>query len=410
MPHPATSATPAASRHTTIGWRNGVFAVFALCGFGIANWLSRVPTVRDTLGASTSEMGVIILGIAIGSISGLLLSSHVVALLGPRRTIAVFLSSSVWGLPLAALAVAGDSALGAVVALALFGAGYSICDVAMNVSGAANERAIGRTIMPLFHALFSGGTVLGVATGTLAEVADLPILIHMLATAVLVSGGALLSVRYFPHNETAAHSTADTAEIALTWRDRLAVWTQPRTLLLGVIVLGMAWAEGSANDWLPLALVDGHGLDNALGAAVLGIFLAAMTVGRIVGGPLLDRFGRVAVLRTCAALAAVGLSIVIFVSVPWLVILGVVLWGLGASLGFPVGMSAAADDPRSAAATVSAVATIGYLAFLVGPPAIGFLGEHIGLLNALILVLVLIVLAGLASHAARTPAKTSSPG
>src|SRR5690606_7191999 len=94
----------------------------------------------------------------------------------------------------------------------------------------------------------------------------------------------------------------------------------------------------------------------------------------------------------------------IFVPITWLAIVGVVLWGLGAALGFPTGMSAAADDPHTAAARVSAVATIGYLAFLVGPPVIGFLGERFGLLNGLILVLVLIVLAGAASGAAREPA------
>ncbi len=91
----------------------------------------------------------------------------------------------------------------------------------------------------------------------------------------------------------------------------------------------------------------------------------------------------------------------IFVDVIPIAIVGVVLWGLGASLGFPMGMSAAADDPRSAALKVSAVATIGYVAFLAGPPLIGFLGEHIGLLGALLVVFVFIIAAGLASGAAR---------
>jgi len=82
---------------------------------------------------------------------------------------------------------------------------------------------------------------------------------------------------------------------------------------------------------------------------------------------------------------------------------GIVLWGLGSALGFPVGMSAAADDPRTAAARVSAVATIGYCAFLIGPPIIGVLGEQVGILRALLVVLVLVVAAGLASGAAREP-------
>ena len=86
------------------------------------------------------------------------------------------------------------------------------------------------------------------------------------------------------------------------------------------------------------------------------------------------------------------------------------LWGLGASLGFPVGMSAAADDPARAAARVSAVATVGYAAFLVGPPLIGFVGEHIGVLNALLIVLGLIILATLAAPAARPPKSARDAG
>jgi len=92
----------------------------------------------------------------------------------------------------------------------------------------------------------------------------------------------------------------------------------------------------------------------------------------------------------------------------WLAIVGVVLWGLGAALGFPVGMSAAADDPAKAAARVSAVATIGYLAFLVGPPLIGLLANAFGILPALLVVLVLVVAAGLVSQAAREPAREPS--
>jgi MFS family permease len=175
-------------------------------------------------------------------------------------------------------------------------------------------------------------------------------------------------------------------------------------LLIGLIVLGMAFTEGSANDWLSYAMVHGHHTDRPTGAVVFGVFVTAMTVGRLSGVKLLDRFGRVPVLRGSAALAAVGLLILIFVPIVWVAVVGVVLWGLGASLGFPVGMSAAADDPRKAAARVSAVATIGYVAFLVGPPVIGFLGNQFGILNGLLLVLVLVALAGSVSFAAREPA------
>ena len=126
-----------------------------------------------------------------------------------------------------------------------------------------------------------------------------------------------------------------------------------------------------------------------------------MTVVRIAGGPLVDRFGRVATLRVLAAAAAGGLLLFILApSIP-LVFLGAALWGAGVSLGFPLGMSAAADDPARAAARVSAAATIGYIAFLCGPPLLGFVSEHIGLLNTLYILVALIVASGFASGATR---------
>src|SRR5690606_27796867 len=106
--------------------------------------------------------------------------------------------------------------------------------------------------------------------------------------------------------------------------------------------------------------------------------------------------------------SAVGLAVVILVPIVPVMIAGIVVWGLGAALGFPVGMSAAGDDPVGAAARVSAVATIAYCAFLVGPPVLGFVGESIGILNSLWIVFGLIVVAGLAVPAAREPKTRSS--
>ena len=132
-------------------------------------------------------------------------------------------------------------------------------------------------------------------------------------------------------------------------------------------------------------LFGGRSSEHSISSATAGGVLRAINrdqyrvipVGITRGGVfVLDRFGRVPVLRAAAGLAVVGLLLVILSPVPWLAIVGTVLWGIGASLGFPVGMSAAADDPRTAAATVSAVATIGYCAFLVGPPVIGLLGQR----------------------------------
>jgi MFS family permease len=176
-----------------------------------------------------------------------------------------------------------------------------------------------------------------------------------------------------------------------------------------VLVLGMAFAEGSANDWLALAMKDDRGFDDGQAALLFGVFTAAMTIGRIAGVPLLDRFGRVPVLRVAVAMAAGGLAIVILVPFTPVMIVGIVIWGLGASLGFPVGMSAAGDNPVGAAARVSAVATIAYCAFLVGPPVLGLVGENVGILNSLWIVFALIVLATFGIRAAKERAEVRRP-
>ena len=398
------STSAGLTRPQVRAWRNALFAIFGLCGLSIASWASRIPAVKEALQVSTSSMGILIFGIAAGSIVGLLASSHVIARIGARRTIAVVLTVGAVGFALAGFGVSvGPSYAVVMVGLVIFGSMFSICDVAMNLQGAVNERVLGRSVMPVFHAFFSFGTVIGAALGAAAEAIHLPIAAHLMVVAVVFAGGALVSVRFLQSEHIIAEDAVAHDDHSKTWQGRLSIWRDPSTLLIGLIVLGMAFTEGSANDWLALAMVDGHDTTKATGALVLGIFVASMTIGRLAGVSLLDRFGRVPVLRGSAVLAAIGLIIVIFIPVLWISIVGVVFWGLGASLGFPVGMSAAADDPKTAAARVSAVATIGYFAFLVGPPVIGFLGQHVGLLHALLVVLVLVALAGLASGAAREP-------
>jgi MFS family permease len=401
------------TRSQVVAWRNAVFVIFALSGLGISTWLGRVPSVRDILHASTLEMGFLAGGISVGSIVGVTVSSHIIARIGARRTVLLTLCLVFAGMVGGGLATSlGGGFWGIIVFMAVFGFGNGACDVAMNVSAAAAERVIGKTVMPLFHASFSVGTMVGAVLGAGAEAVGVPVGVHVPIVGLVIIGGAIVATRRF-QSEDLGHAPLDEAAAAAaaapsSWRSRLAVWAMPSTILIGLIVLGMAAAEGSANDWLALAMVDGHHVDNAAGTTIFFVFVTAITLARIAGSPLVDRFGRVLMLRASAVSAVIGLLLVIFAPDLWLVVIGVVLWGFGAALGFPLGLSAAADDSRNAAARVGAVATIGYVAFLALPPVIGLLGQRFGLLHALLSVLILIVVAGFASAAARERTGTHS--
>lgn len=378
-------------------WRNSMFVVFATCGFALAAWVSRTPSVRDSLGASTGHMGWLIFAIAGGAIFGLVSAGALIGRFGARPVIRTALVTAAAGLVVVATGAALTSSTVVFAGLLVFGLGFGTCDVSMNVAGAANEQALGRTVMPHFHAMYSIGTLTGAGLGVLAAHLAVPVGVHLTAAAVIVVAAMIPAVRLVPNGV----GRANAAQPRLTTAERLAIWRDPRTLLIGLMVLGMGFAEGAAEDWLPLATVDGYGVSETVGAALFGIFVVTMTIGRLAGVLLIDRFGRVAMLRASAGVAAVGLLITIFGPSAATAAIGIALWGLGTSLGLPIGMSAAADDPRTAAARVSAAATVGYAAFLFGPPVLALLGEHVGLLHAFVAVLAMVVVAGLIAPAAR---------
>lgn len=387
---------------STIAWRNALFAVFFINGFGFSTWLSRVPAIRDGLDISTGQVALLLFSGALGAVIGLLFSSHIIAWIGQRNTIVFF---GVLGM--AGLATIGVSAQWlssfslTLVGIIAAGAGNGIADVALNVEGAAIERALHRNIMPWFHAYWSGGTVSGAMVAAGVAYVSVGIAPHALGVGVVL-GLVIIALRPFLSSDRGSR-LVNGEQQKTTLAERLRVWKEPRTLAIGLIALGMAFAEGSANDWIALAMVDGRGMTNAEGALWLGFFTAGMMIGRIGGVYLLDRFGRVPVLQWSAATALLGLSLVLLVDQPMVSLLGTLLWGLGSSLGFPVGMSAAADDPEGSAARVSAVATVAYSAFLIGPPIIGAIGEATGLLTALWVVVALIAMSFLAAPAAKPP-------
>ena len=384
-------------------WRNALFVVFLINGLAFSTWLARVPAIRDGLDITTSEVGALLFTGAVGAVVGLLFSAHIIAWLGQRNTILFFGLLGLIGL--AGVGISStwlSSYLLTVIAIICTGAGNGIADVALNVEGASVERAISRNIMPWFHAFWSLGTVSGAGLAALMSFLGIGIAPHTVAMALILTPILVVASQRLSEDKGSRHDEG--VERASTLAERLGVWKEPRTLAIGLVTLGMAFAEGSANDWLALAIVDGRDQTNAVGALWFGFFTAGMLAGRIGGVYFLDRFGRVPVLRWSAAMAIMGLAIIILVETPVISALGALMWGLGSALGFPVGMSAAADDPRSSAARVSAVATVAYGAFLIGPPLIGGLGEAVGLLSALWVVVAVVVIAFFAATATKPPA------
>ncbi|WP_435829875.1 MFS transporter [Micromonospora costi] len=389
---PVDPATTPVTPRVVRSARNGVALVFTLNGLAVATWFSRVPAAREALGLSAGRLGLLLLAMSAGALLAMPTAGLVSQRLGAARTVA--LSTVVVALGVAGAGLAAGltgSVVGVAAGLFAFGYGSGTCDVAMNVEGAAVERRLGRTIMPRFHAAWSLGSVAGAGLGAGAARLDVPMGAHLTAVAVVVLAGTLLGARLFLPLPANGSDAPEQGGAAGRRRALLAAWREPRTLLIGLLVLVMAFTEGSANDWLAVAFVDGHDLSEAAGAAVFGVFVVGMTLGRTAGTIALDRWGRVRVLAATIVLAAAGAALAVLAGSGPVAIVGVALWGIGASLGFPVGMSAAADEEDKAPVRVSVVAVIGYTAFLGGPPLLGMLGDRVGTLQALLVVPLLLV-------------------
>jgi fucose permease len=392
---PGITRTRAAAR-----WQWSLFVLFALNGLGFASWVTRTPAIRDVLGISTAWMGVVLLALAVGSISGLLGASAFIGRFGARAAILAAGLTAAAGLAVVGAGSAWQAQGWVLGGLAILGAGNGIAEVGLNVEGTMLEHATGRTLLPALHASFSGGTLLGAGLGAGAIALGLSPTIHFVLVAVVCAAAVVGCVRFIPAGGGRSVGNGDDAGGAQPQAER-PPWMQLRLVFIGLVVLGMAFAEGSANDWLPLAMVDGYRVSPAAAASTYAAFVTAMTIGRLSGGFFVDRFGRVATLLSTAIVGILGLALVIAqvnVAVAWV---GVVMWAIGASLGFPVGLSAAGDDPRVAAARVSFVATIGYFGFLGGPPLIGLLSHRFGLVAALTAVLAALIVSALFVPATR---------
>ncbi|WP_454041319.1 MFS transporter [Cellulosimicrobium sp. Marseille-Q8652] len=425
--------------------RWALLGIFALNGVMMSSWLARIPSVRDALSLSPADLGVVLLAGAVGALATVTAAGPFVTRFGGRAAFA--LSAGLFGGAFLLLGLGPATGSVALLAAGIFlnGMAFALGNVPMNVESAGIERRMGRTILPQFHAAFSVGAVIGSLLGAACAHGEVPVLVQFTVTGAVALVWRLVAIPATVHDTAVARRTAragapsgpaaehapaaleslgdavvdvETARLHPRLARRgarrgarlgaaLGAWREPRTLLIGLVILSAALSEGSANDWLSLAVVDGFAQTEAVGAVVFGTFVAAMTVMRLLGTRLIDRFGRVTVLRASGVTSIVGLVLFGFAPTLTLAGVGVVLWGFGAALAVPVGIAAASDEPLRAAGRVSVVSAFSSMASLAAPPLLGLAAEAMGARHALVLIVGAMVLSVLLARQVaplRTPA------
>ncbi|MEZ5933970.1 MAG: MFS transporter [Alphaproteobacteria bacterium] len=372
--------------------RLGTTAVFFICGIGHGTWAPRLAELKEQVGASDGQLGMALLMIGLGALIAMPVTGLLIGRLGSRQVSITMALAQALIFPLQALAWHW-LALGA--AMLLYGLAIASLDVAMNVQATEIERRYGRPIMSSFHGGYSVGDMAGaLLTGVAASIA-LGLASHFFLAAffMLIAGvgGCLLMIA----DRQAEPSAGPTFAL-------------PKGVLIaiGLIAFASLLAEGSVGDWSAIYLIDYQHSDTETAAIALTVFAFAMAIMRFAGDRLVHRFGPFAILQASGLLAATGLTIALLAPSSTVAILGYGVSGLGVAVLFPVTLSIA---PRfsgglSPGVSVAAVATLGYGGFLVGPPLIGLIADHVGLPMALgIVVLLTVSILPLALLARRTP-------
>lgn len=356
--------------------RRVVSAIFFMCGSFIGLWASRIPDIKMQTGLDEAGFGILLLIIAGGAFTSFPLVGLAVDRIG-----AAPVSKALAVATLVSFTAIGFAPSVTILALILFVAGFSFggLDVAMNGWGAEVETHLAKPVMSSFHGLFSLGAAAGAQLGGLAIWLGWSVPLHF-----AVWGGLMLPLlplfyaQAWPHQVSAAE-TGDKAPLFALPKGAL--------ILAGCVALIAAVGEGAITDWAALYQIEDLGYPVSLAPTAFTVFSIAMVIMRLAGDRLVALYGPILVARLSGIAALFGGILVVSGLSIWVVWAGCFIMGLGYAVLFPLAMSRAAGDPdMPKGAAIASVATLGYGAFLLGPPVLGFIGEAFSLRASFMLV------------------------
>ncbi|MBB3393641.1 MFS transporter [Rhizobium sp. BK060] len=346
-----------------------IYVCFFLFAVSMGAMLSRLPDLQDALQIDKSELGLTLIGAAIGALISLTFSSAVVARLGARTT--------------AFLTVLGTSGLLALVPwmsaapfvfglLLLEGLLAGALEINLNVEIDRIEAQLGRGVMNRAHGFWSLGFFVTALVSAIVRQAGLSVQLHLALTFtfVLLTGTMVIAgMRNAPARPTLEH--ADAGHIAL-----------PTLGLLPLCIIGIAafLVEGAGIDWSAIYMRDVFSAEPFVGGLGLTLFTFFMALTRLFADPFVDRFGSRTVALTLLLISAAGLCAVWLAPHQYAALAGFALMGGGCSAVYPLAVSAAAQRAdRAAYLNVAALGQMSFVVFFLAPPLLGFVAEHAGI-------------------------------
>jgi len=329
------------------------------------SWIARLPDIQTRLSLSESELGISLMGLALGNILATPLTLFVLRALGAGK--ATFWSTILLCLAFTIPALAtGKWSLA--VYLAIAGMSLSMLNMSMNSAAGALEQQDDIKILSSCHAMFSVGLVIGATIAGWVSKINFSFFWHIVIAAGIIGFIALLI-----RPVIVKLPSADNNNAGFTLPSKSVIG-------LGLICTCFTLGEGAVADWSSIYLRDIVGSDPFVSSLGLATFGTGMAIGRFGGDKIRSIFSARNILIVGGILTALGLLFVALFPIEYIVIGSLLLAGLSLSSIVPVLYSESTKVPGvQANIGLASVATFGTMGFMLGPPIIGFISEDFGL-------------------------------
>ena len=353
--------------------RISISLYFYFLGFIFSSWASHIPSIKDKFSLNEAELGAVLFMLPLGALAALPFSGWLVHKFGSKAM--SIASALTYTMLLYAIAMA-DSIL--VLSIILFGFGLigNFGNIAMNTQGISIQHKIHKPILSSLHAMWSIGAFSAAAiTGWMMK-AGYSMIQHYMMVSILTALVVLIGSYFLIPDEVVDDVSA-----------KVFVLPNKKLILLGMICFCVAMSEGAMTDWSSLYFRQIIHKLNTVSTTGYTAFAMCMALGRLMGDKLVQSFKHSTVLKTNGLLILIGMILSLSMTYPATVIIGFAMVGFGASSVIPiVYMLSAKTKEMAPSAALSAVSSVGFTGFLVGPPSIGFIAHEVGLRSALTIV------------------------
>jgi len=341
-------------------------------GLTFATWVSRIPDLQTALHLTKSELGTVLFAIPCGQLLMMPFSGKIVVKYGSRKT--VILGVIIYILAMATLGLATQT-WHLMLSLFFFGISGNFTNISVNTQGILTEGIFRRPIMSSFHGAWSFAGFTGALIGLFMKGINIAPVIHFASVALLLYGVIFLNYKYLVKTKPASPKKQE-AESKRSLLPKL----NPALAWLGVIGFCSMVSEGIMFDWSGIYFKDVVQGGKALEGLGYTSFMLMMASGRFLGDKVTIRFGRKLVLQVSGALISVGMYIAVLFPYMIPAAIGFMLVGLGVSTVVPgVYTLAGRTEGIEPSQALTAVSSISFLGFLLGPPVIGYIADGIGL-------------------------------